>query len=362
MRGLLFKGTCALGLIVIIMTLLFFGCGKKATDPEPVPVEPKEYIAYFGCEQPGNKVFAYNTTNGELDSFDLPYNILESGLAVSPDGETMYLAPDGYIVEVSLDSQEVVAEHPTGAVYGTGGIRYLHISPEGKYLAISLRRLYLFDLNDFSIVYEDTADESLYFRHNFTLDSKTLLYSHAIENYGLDIVEVNIDNNFSANRRKYNYGHPRRIIASTDNRLWYLYSIVGPGTFRIQVYDKTIDSLIYGKTICPGYGDLEITHDGEYLIYSQPGNMQMHCIAPQYFTIFDIANNEIYKQVDVFEDTLYAVFNPNELCITPDGNHLIGTSQYYGQLFDYNLETEELTRIAIFGGQRPLSLTCQSQK
>jgi hypothetical protein len=85
-----------------------------------------------------------------------------------------------------------------------------------------------------------------------------------------------------------------------------------------------------------------------------------------HFTIFNCDRLKLEKEVDVI--TTYG--NPfgawpiNELCLSPDGRHLVGLGLDEGQLFDYDLKAEEFSRLINFNGfwTGPRSLTCQTQR
>jgi hypothetical protein len=251
----------------------------------------------------------------------------------------MYLHPDDGIVEVSLDSFEVVAEHPIVLPKGfvTGPGHQIVISPNGRYLATLNQYLNIVDLANFSVVYSDTGTISV--NGWFTDDSKTFFCSNrSVERF--EVLEIVLNDSLEVRRHFFEAGSVSQIIASPDNRLWFLMIYAGYGISVFQVYDAEKDSVIFRDVRCPGFGHMAITPDGRYVTYSRPGNMQGWCTPYPYIIIFDVMGNKIDREVFTFNDSIGAALAIDELWVTPDGCRFVGISSPYlgfGHVFQYNL-------------------------
>ena len=270
---IVFHKAIALAIALILGLGIYLpGCGDKKTT---APVEQMGYYVYFGDQGELNIFYRYHTGTMMLDSFYLPYNSLLDGFGISPDGKTMYLHPDDGIVEVSLDSLVVVAEHPIYLPKGgpTGNGHEVIISPDGRYLALLNRYLHLVDLTDFSVIYTDTTH---YAGHGwFSQDSKSFFCSIPSNYYALEIILADVP---EIRYHAFENAAVWRIKTSTKERLWFLYLGIGGGVFLFQTYDVEKDSIIFEKALNPGAGDMEVTPNGRYVIYTQPGDWGYGCL------------------------------------------------------------------------------------
>jgi len=346
------------GLGVIIL-LLAGCCDKKG----PEPVQPKDYYVYFGdAEASPNTYLRYNTGTCQLDSFDLPYNSWECGFGISPDGKKMYLHPDGFIAEVSLESLVVVAEHAISIKEAHYNVvpREVLVSPDNRHLAIVSGYVHILDMADFSVVYADT--QSVYKFGWFSDDGGMFLSSGRDSMDVTHVLELGLNGDYPVRKHYFDGGDPYRVIASADNRRWFMLSYLGAGVSRFRVYDMPSESLLFSISMCPSNGDLEITPGGHYVFYSQPGSLLIGCPPPKYITVFDVVANRIDRQIITFVDSLQLAGPIGELCITPDGRHLVGVAFTIGQLFHYQINRQKvLNRLSFQGGiaRWPHSLACQ---
>jgi len=333
-------------------------CDKKITQP----VEPKEYYAYFGDQQVPHTYFRYNTATLELDTFYLPYDSYNDGFCISPDGKTMYLHPDNGIVEVSLDSFVVVAEHPIvlpkGIVSGPG--HQIVVSPDNRYLAVLMGNLHILDLSDFSVIYSDTS--TLFANGWFTDDSRTFFCAvRGTERY--EMLEVSLNDSLEVKRHLFEAGSFSQIVTSPDNRMWFLMLYAGYGFSIFQVYDIEKDSVLFSDVRCPGMGHMAITPDGRYVAYSRPGGMQGWCTPYPYITIFDVMGNKIDREVFTFDDSIGAALAIDELWVTPDGGRFVGISgafSAFGHVFQYNFLSHKVE--AQFWGPARRIFSLQGQR
>jgi hypothetical protein len=266
----------------------------------------------------------------------------------------MYLAPPGYIVEIGLDSYTVVAEHPTPTPGGG-----LIASPDGKYLAVMERDFYIVDLADFSVAYKDTND---HYAGRFTPDGGIFVCAGR-DSAGPYAVELDIANGFQERRVSFADGSPFLVVPNHDNTKWYLLLCVHNDVFWFEVYDLLADSTTFRSLLRPGFGDIEITPDGRYVIFSQRGS-EISAPPPPYFTIFDTKVNRITFHVSTSglgqEGSLYVPVGG--LCVTPDGKHLVCLSAPVAcELLDFALEDFSFANYILLGYDRWLTnLTCQS--
>jgi hypothetical protein len=346
----------ALSAVVLSAGLLaLLGCGE---DKPTQPTEPRDYYIYFADQMSVNHYFCYHTGTGIIDSFTLPYDSWESGFGISPDGKTMYLNPDGHIIRVSLDSYVVIAENPVDIeLPHISRPRSIIVSPDGQYMAINRYDLYLLNVSDFSVVYHDT-NETLNGR--FAKNGDIFICS-GYDSIGGYALQIDMANGFAETKWRFASGGPLHVIPDADYKRFFLYLHVYNDLFVFQVYDIASDSIIFSKSLYPGTGDMEITTDDWYIIFSQPGSWISECPPPEYFTIFDIEGNCIDREVDAFVDSLRIVYPTNELCLTPDGIHLIGIERYGGGLFDYDMQRHEFNRHVVINSNISLlfSLNCQ---
>jgi hypothetical protein len=358
-KDIIMRILSALSAVVLSAGLLaLFGCGE---DKPTQPSEPKDYLVYFADQMSVNHYFRYQTGTGIIDSFTLPYDSWESGFGISPDGKTMYLNPDGYIVKVSLDSHVVIAENPVDIeLPHISRPRSIIVSPDGQYMAINRYDLYLLNVSDFSVVYHDT-NETLNGRFAKNGDVFVCSGYDSIGGYAL---QIDMTNGFAETKWRFASGGSLHVIPDADYKRFFLYLHVYTDSFLFQAYDIASDSVIFSKSLCPGLGDMEITSDGRYIIFSQTGSWTHGCPPPRYFTIFDIEHNCIDREVDAFIDSLGIAPAIGELCLTPDGRHLIGIGPgFEGWFFDYDIQRHEFDRQEVLRGTRSMfSLACQSNR
>jgi hypothetical protein len=344
---------------ILLVSLVICCCD----DDNPVnPLPAKDYYVYFADELAPNVFYRYNTSTRRVESFRLPYNSIFDGFGVSPDGKKMYLHPDEGIVEVELDSFTVVAEHPIVLKKGMTKHQVL-VSPDGRYLALLHYYLHIIDLNDYSVVYSDTVNCSG--NGWFTADSRHLLcyINDTVDQYSrIYVLEVSFGDTISAVRHEFAFGAPGRVVATPDYRKWIMLMFLGDDTYRFQVYDRGLDSIIFHTDFCPG-GDLDITPGGHKVVYSysRPGiSKPPICLDREYITLFDVVGNEVEDDVYTYTDSLQMVRAVGDIVITPDGRYVVGLSIILGQIFQYDLIRREVAARLQFGDAHILfSPVCQ---
>ncbi len=345
----------------ILLVSLGISCCDDDNPVKPPPA--KDYYIYFANELSPNAYYRYNTGTMQVDSFFLPYNSVFDGFGISPNGKTMYLHPDEGIVEVELDSFTVVAEHPLVLKKSMNSKHQVLVSPNGRYLALLNEYLHIVDLNDLSIVYADTINRV---GHGwFTADSRNLLcyVNDTVDQYShVYILEVNFGDTIAAVRHEFPFGVPTRIVASPDYQKWFMLMYITAGIYGFQVYELGLDSITYHHSMCFENGDLQITPDGNEVIYSyyQPGYILDGCAPKDIITVFDAIGNGINRNVTTFNDSLGMVVSIGGMAITPDGRYLVGVSTDMAQIFHYNLRKKQIVNCLQFGGySRLFNAVCQ---
>jgi hypothetical protein len=333
----------------VMLALMGMSCDDNPIKPQP----PKDYYVYFSDYMAPNTYYRYNTGTKAVDSFYLPYNSVTDGFGISPDGKTMYLHPDEGIVEVELDSFTVVAEHPLALKKSMRSEHQVLVSPDGRYLALLHEYLYIVDLADYSVIYSDTVNHSG--NGWFTADSRNLIcyINDTTDNYShVYVLEVSLGDTLSAVRYEFPFGAPTRIIASGDDRKWYMLMYIINGHYGFQVYDRDLDSVIYHHSMCFEGGDLQITPNGNEVIYSyyHPGYIQVGCAPKDIITVFDAIENRLDRDVRTLDDSLGMVISVGGMAITPDGRYLIGVSTDKAQIFHYDLKKKKIVNRMQFGG------------
>ena len=336
---------------------LFISCCDRENPIKPPPdTDTTDYKVYFADADHPYTYFAYHTASGVLDSFTLPYRC-DSGFAVSPDGTTMYLHTAHSVVVVDLDSLTLRAEH----TLETKG-NQMSISPDGAFLGVLHTELTIVRTSDFSVVYHGAAYS---FNGIFSSDSKTFYCATIDEQNYIYLNRIRLGDSLSVDSTYFADGATWRIVPTRDESLWFLFLWIWNDYFVFDVYNTLTDSVVYRMGFAPGHGDMEITPDGRYVIFSQPGRLNSDVPPPLYFTIFDVLRNRIYGEISTkgIADTI----SPNglpvgEICITPNGRHLIGLAGGgTGQLFDFDLISMRFVRYIFFGWNKyPINLVCQS--
>jgi len=343
--------------VCVGLTVVLFACCDRENPFKPPPdTEEKDYKVYFADADHPYTYFAYHTATGVLDSFTLPYRC-DSGFAVSPDGTTMYLHTAHSVVVVDLDSLTLRAEH----TLETKG-NQMSISPDGAFLGVLHTELTIVRTSDFSVVYHGAAYS---FNGIFSSDSKTFYCATIDEQNYIYLNRIRLGDSLSVDSTYFADGATWRIVPTRDESLWFLFLWIWNDIFVFEAYNTLTDSVIYRMGFAPGHGDMEITPDGRYVIFSQPGRLNSDVPPPPYFTIFDVCANDIFREVNTTQtdnegNPVY--FPVGELCITPDGKHIIGTRGIVGgHIFDFDLQKMRFVNYLFIGDSRALiGLTCQS--
>ena len=343
--------------VCVGLTVVLFACCDRENPFKPPPdADTTDYKVYFNDAEHLYTYFAYHTATKSVDSFTLPYPS-DRGFAISPDGKTMYLNTGTSIAVIDLDSLVVLDERPINV------IGYMvTISPDGQYLAVMEPELAIVQVCDFSTIFYDDGYSG---NGIFSADSKTF-YCATFDSGGyLFAHKISLSNTITADTIYFPGGDAWRIVPNRSQTTWFLFLWVRLDYFIFRVYDPLVDSTLFDYLFAPGHGDMLITPDGRYVVFSQPGRLNSDVPAPSYFTVFDVAANRIADTVSVrgIADGTNPTFMPiGELCITPNGRHLVGLGFGGGlRLFDYDLTRKKYQCYHFLGWDKyPTDLTCQS--
>ena len=331
-----------LGLAVMGVVLLI-GCDSNPAEPEPDPPEEEltDYRVWFWNSTGSNKLYAYHTATGDVDTTDIPWEPTQ-GLAVSHDGKLLYLAQQNSVVVVDTDSLTLVAELP----YASRGVV---VSPDGRHIAIlSNDTTWVLRTSDYILVRTDTPRSG---HACFSGDGKHL--------YGTD-AEANVwrmslsDLTEPVTRKPIASGLPGVIIPTPDESKWLMYvKLPAMYTHAFEVYDVALDSTVFREILRPGVGYVAMTPDGKWAFYGNPGSEMIGPPATSDFRVFDIVNNRIDQIVSTehfIDENTPNGFPVGKLVVTPDGRRLVASSEFTGiNLLVYDLSEDRFVDYMEFG-------------
>ena len=331
---------------ILGLCLYFAGCCNKPLEPRPV----KDYPVYFidFIHNDGNWYFAYHPTTNQLDSFWLPY---ASAPVISADGKKMYVSDRDHtmIAVVDLDSHVVIEQLP----YKTA----IAVSPDNQLIAVQEEGIHILKTSDYSEVFRDTSLGGGVFSSN------------SQRFYGLPmdggILRIDLsDSLFSATRFQLPFGAIRDIEPSKDETKLFLYLHRYGFNHYFAVYDIASDSLIFTEYLWPGFGELEVTPDGRYVFYTNPGTMQGPTPGPPWITVYDVWQNQAFKQISTagILDEPYQYGMPlGEICITPDGRWLVALpAKSFPFVFTVDIYTMTIAKYLRFRQRFMEGLACQN--
>ncbi|MBN1211516.1 MAG: hypothetical protein JXA92_02980 [candidate division Zixibacteria bacterium] len=273
-----------------------------------------------------------------------------------------FYIPSGDIVAViDANTLETITELPYPA-------DEVAVSPDGQKIALLGGYLYILNTSDFAVVF---ADSNLYYVENgiFSKDSKTFYFSTRTSH--LNYLSLNgavelTREIISTPNNKFTVWSV--IPSSTCNKLYlYLKHYEEQYLFSFSVYDKALDSIIFTDSLIPGEGNIALTNDERYLIYTNPGRNDFTYPDPPFtFKIFNTGTLQIEDEISTIltsnkNDTVY--FSVNEICLTPDNKLLLGTGLLEDdEVIICNLRKKEIEQTISLGGYRYLKRpTCQLQ-
>lgn len=290
--------------------LLGFSCGKSV---EPVEL-PKDYTAYFrdGFRSDSNWYYAYHPSTNTIDSIFLPFAFPPQ---VSANCKKQYIRAgfSSSVAVLETDSFTVINYLPYDAV--------LSVSPDNKLIFAWLNNgMYLLKTSDYSVLYQDSTIGS----GEFSYDGKRL---YGLSNNGREIHRIELaDSIYESAQFNVPFGFVRDFKISKNQKKIFFYLIAG---FRLEffvVYDIARDSIIFQEAQQPGYGEIELSPDGKYAFYTDPGQGMLGAGGPGWISVYDVASNKVLTRITtegVLEPPYELVAPIREISVTPDGRWLV---------------------------------------
>lgn len=337
--------------IVLLATLTLYllaisGCNSKPTDP--APKDATDYIAYFADLNSDNWVFGYHILSGQLDSIAVPA-LPEFGMAISPDGNTLYLAIGDSTVVVDIESPQDFIVLNTGS---QGGVS---VSPDNRYLALlEPDGISILRTEDFAIVHQDTGHA---YNGCFTASGNTF-YCVVGDN---TIYHVELGASIVATRKqRTSPWNATQIIPSSDESNWYVYAARSSCQWAIEVNDVAGDSILSRHLFEPGLGEMELAPNGSFLVYTNPDGIITYCYhGDASLTIYD-PTTDISMQImvvpdsadrDEYHDVSYFILE--EVEVTPDSHWIVaGTGDVIAVV---DATTFEVVKYEILPGRKRLA-------
>ncbi|MGH8015071.1 MAG: hypothetical protein ACREBV_02655 [Candidatus Zixiibacteriota bacterium] len=319
---------------------------------EPVGVL-KDYPAYFFdlISNDSNWYFVYHPTANTIDSIYLPYASLP---IVSADGKKLYIQDSGAtsVAVLETDSFTVIDRLPYEAV--------LSVSPDNQLIFARKNGMNLLKTSDYSVIYQDSRIGD----GRFSKNSKRL---YGLSNTGRVIHRIEIsDSVFESAQFNTPFGVVRDLEPSKDESKLLLYLVTTFGDY-FAVHDIALDSIIFLEAQQPGYGEMEITPNGRYVFYTDPGQGMLGIGGPGWISVYDVACNRVLTRI-----TTEGVLDPpnqlglpiNEINITPDGRWLVALTDYFtspGTIFTVDIKRLAVVKHTRIGNGNLQGLTVQNE-
>jgi len=326
------KAAILIAVGILGLCLYFAACDR---DNPVEPPQPKDYAVYFHDGGSDGVYFSYHPLTAKLETFTLPADAWQQ-MAVSADGELLYIPELTTVAVVDIQSRTVLTRLPYKV---TGGVA---VSPDNQYLAVLGEDLHILRTTDYSVVFHDTG--AWMSEGRFSADSRSFYCASGGVTSSEVAYRVRLDSSFAVTRKAFPKGSVRYIVPSPDESKWYVYVLISCYAW-FQVYDEILDSVIYCHPLPYGTGSLEMTRDGRYVFYTQPGNFNCF-FGPETLWVYDANHGETVVGLETFVDTGNAdtIWWPvGDMVVTPDGRWLVGG----GVLNELGLVIVDLVRMAV---------------
>ena len=328
-------------LLVTIMLLYALACNDKPTEPPP-PEPEKDYVVWFYDANTQGGVYGVHTLTGGIDSFTVPINP-HYGLDVSADGTRLYVGDGNSTYAIDLVNRYQTSAIPYPAPHG------ICVSSDGSLIALLGNDLYILSTTDYSLLFHDTSRVT---DACFTSNGNVM--------YGVTdpvgIMRVDADAGFSVTRLPAPRSGTYQVVPSRDESKLYYYSIITDCYYRIDGFDLAGDSMSFGTNVSPGWGMLDITKDGRYLVYTNSGWWLTYCwTPPMELTFVDIDADSIVRRVSTtgfVDGTSPQYWSAANFTLTPDGRWLVAADWRDSRLIMLNLTSFKVERYFELGTSR----------
>ncbi|RKX25198.1 MAG: hypothetical protein DRP45_06495 [Candidatus Zixiibacteriota bacterium] len=299
------------------------GCSSKPVSPD-VAV-PGPYATYF-VDDGKNVLHRYEPATGVFDSLtEVPFSY-PAGFDISPDGKTLYTSGLDSVVAIDI---ETLSRKWTMYHEGSTG---LAASPDGRFLALQGSDLDILELISLTVVYHDTDACG---SGSFSGDGSKF---YAIAQGGVPphnddqhIYCANLDSNTVTRTWISADVGLSQMIPSADGTELYLYGTTDVYQSRFSVYNVDSAAIVYSEYLEPGMGQMDLTADGKYVFYTNPGSVLAGGPDPPFtISVYETATRQRIKEIStvgVFgADTVETNGVIYDIVCTPDSRWLTGIS------------------------------------
>ncbi len=330
MRVRILGAVCAL--LCVGGSLLLTRCADKGTDPPPDG--PKDYAVYvrdFGAGV--GAIFRYRPALGELDSAGLPPQGRLFPRWVSADGKRLFW---GKGVVTDAETFEILPSLPL-----EGDIA---ISPDNQLIAICDTDLFIVRASDYGFVFHDT---DAVVGATFSTNSRRFYAKKATVGDCDPMYVLDLEHGNQVTRRCIKGGMGSEpLVLSPDETKLYFYKHYGTFWYSFDVYDLSIDSVVFSEPLTPGAGSLAQTPDGKDVYFTNPGDLLAGPPVTYALAVYHVET----MTIDTFltrgpvcwsDGTWFLPYK--DIVITADGRWLVGTSKEVMTILGRNLRTGETT-------------------
>jgi len=321
-----------------VMLCIGIGCDDNPTGPG----DPTESYRIFMLDNMNYALYSYWPAKDSIDFYPLLIPFI-NGMAVSPDGERLYVS----WMSRSLDVRDTDSGFTdTTMQYPYDSLLTPVVSPDGQYLALLGDYLLILRTSDFAVVFLDSNDASA---GRFSDDSRSLyvgVRNEATDSYDVGIVAVE---DSVLTRKSFPGLSVFQVQSVNDGGNWLIYADAGTSDCQFLDYDPALDSIVFTEDIGPGHGYFVVAPDGNRAYYANAGTAENPGLGEPNFRVYNIRQHSLIRTVstEISWDGASIpspLFCPGEMVITPDGRYLVmlqGGDRFPGRYLTYDLLAEK---------------------
>jgi hypothetical protein len=330
------KGWLTAGVLSLsgVICLLFGSCDDEPTRSRSAP--PKDYPVYIG-DGYGSQLFTYYPVSRRVDTATIPWSTYF--VTVSADGTRLYLSQDENVVVIDAATHELIAELPYKPNIWSA------VSRDNQLVAIQGRTLHILRTCDYSVFFADSVDVQ---PGCFSQDSRTF-YCAADWEIGDGVVyKVNLRHTPPSVTRLAipNAGVAQVVPSRYEDKLFLYLRLHGLWTWAFAVYDVERDSVIFTEILEPGAGELVVTPDDRFVLYSHPGASLGDPPSTGTCRVYDVRQNRVCDSISPYAYVPHPTGKSAcALAVTPDGRWLVilgGTFLAQFTFYVYDLKKHEM--------------------